>query len=72
LGRGCVRGGRHHVPLQWRRRGSHPSMEDGWKSAATTETQPQGRQAGRWNFLATYLTIIKYVRNLPTGKLLFI
>ncbi len=30
LGRGCVRGGRHHVPLQRRRRrGFHPSKEDG-------------------------------------------
>jgi len=53
LGRGCVRGGRHHVPLQWWRRGFHPSMEDGWKSAATTETHPQGRQADETFLLPT-------------------
>ncbi len=29
LGRGCVRGGRHHVPLRRRRRGFHPSTKDG-------------------------------------------
>lgn len=55
LGRGCVRGGRHHVPLQRRRRrGFHPSKEDGWKSAATKETQTP-RQAGRQMKLSCYL-----------------